>query len=290
MFKIQLQLRVTLVVALLFCHPLLAKTVKKTSNSKYKKSIEKAYEFSQQQNRLLASAELIEAMKKEDKKSKAYKELAETLEQIANIFFTDKAQQLYELSLSVKNTDLNMSISRAQEALKVEPNNVSILLSLARTSLLQQDCVSASGYIERARKVHPQSEDANLAYAQSLVCAQQWEKFFEFLNTEEFKFIKLNALGLCLEAEALSKTNKSDKALEVLSHAQKQEPQYPEPFYWRWKILNSQGQKAEKPARSYVTQCKNLSTRAMRKYIAEPFLCRRLPEVEEYLKKLAISD
>ena len=122
------------------------------STETYKDIIEKAYNLSLQKDRTQATAILLAALKRESKKTTAQKEISNALEQIAKIFLSDKAQQLYELGLSLKNTDPQMALGKLQEASRLEPDNLSIEIAMDRISIGSGDCDTAWNRLQKIKE------------------------------------------------------------------------------------------------------------------------------------------
>lgn len=88
--------------------------------------IEKAQNLILQRDRAQAINILANAIKRESGRSQSVVELKKTLNEIAALFFSDKAQQLYEVGITLKRTDLNQALQKITEALRMEPDNSKI--------------------------------------------------------------------------------------------------------------------------------------------------------------------
>lgn len=250
----------------------------------YKDVIEKAFNLSLQRDRTQAVAILLGALKRETKKGRTPKDLQSALAQVSHIFYSEKAQQMYELALSFQATEPVMALSKLQEAARLEPENMSIELSIARIQILTNDCDAAIKTITRNKDQVSYLEEAQLVQAQAAVCQGQFEKYLS-LRSKDVKKSSFQIYWVSLDAEYQFKLGNFAKVKDLSQQIQTLEPAFTEGSYWDWKASGELKQKADKSAQKYLSQCKSLSTRLRRQYQAEPNLCRRTAEVETFLKK-----
>lgn len=273
--------RATIIVALFFTAPVLSAP----STETYRDIIEKAYNLSLQKDRTQAVTILLGALKKESKKSAAQRELLGAIDQVSKIFYSDKAQQLYELGLSLRSTDPNLALSKLQEAARLEPDNISIEVAIVRQALSANDCDGAQNRISKRKELIAAVEELKLVAAQAALCLGKIEEYVLLKSGQDFKKSNLNLHWQLAETEYFLKTKSYGKAHENVAAAQKIDAGFPETYYWQWKIAAETKQKGEKPAQKYLNVCKKLNSRQQRQYLPEPLLCRRATEVETFLKK-----
>ncbi|HWU44304.1 MAG TPA: hypothetical protein VN132_12725, partial [Bdellovibrio sp.] len=109
-------MRAATLAALLFSRPLFAQPNAKAET--YKDIIEKAYNLSLQKDRQQALNILLSALQKETRPQNIA-ELRKVLSDVSHVFFSDKAQQLYETGISFRKTDLNQAQTKLTEALRI---------------------------------------------------------------------------------------------------------------------------------------------------------------------------
>ena len=238
-----------------------------------------------QKDRTQAISLLLGALKKESKKTTAQKELVAALEQVSKVFYSDKAQQLYELALSLKSTDPGLALSKLQEAARLEPENSSIEVALMRLSLASGDCAATAGRLLKQKDLAAILEDFRLVAAQTALCQG---KFSDYLGVRAGVDVKNSSLGpfwQTAELEYLYRTAAFTKADDAAIALQKSDTNFPEALYWQWKSELELKLKADKAAQKYLNQCKTMNSRQVRLYLPEPMLCRRTTEVESFLKK-----
>ena len=272
-------------VALFFTMLLTVSTAAAGSPETYKDIIDKAYSLSLQKDRGQAILLLVNSIKKETKKTSAPRELFNALDQVSTIFFSEKAQQLYELGLSLKTSDTQVSLVKINESLKLESDNYLSLVSQMQIMLANGDCSSA---LEQGKKLHEINlyyEPLDLIVGQAAVCAGQFETYLQIKNKIDFKRSSLTLFWHILEVEYLNKTAAYQRAKDMLSYVQKTDPNFPEADYWQWKLSTD-----TKAAQKFVSGCKSLNAKLSRKYLPEPMLCKRIAEVESFLKKNSSSD
>jgi hypothetical protein len=289
MIRFSIAKRAAIIAALflsseLFAAPPTVKTPAKTET--YLDVVDKAYNLSIQKERSQATLLLVNAVKKEAKKNpKAIKDLLKALEQIGSVFYSDKTQQLYELGISLRLSDPGLAMQKINDALKLEPDNLSVSLAQMRLQIASGDCGPAVNGAKKAKELNPFSEEIDLVISQAAVCSGQFETYQQLKNLIDDKKSPLARHWMVVELEYLFKNGQFQRGIELALGGQKNEPQFPEAYYWEWRLEIEAKGKAEPPATRYVNLCKTLSSRALRDYLAEPFLCRRTQEVENFLKK-----
>jgi hypothetical protein len=248
--------------------------------------IEKSYTLSLQKERSQATLVLVNAIKRESKKNpKAAKDLTKALEQVSTIFYSDKAQQLYELAVSMKLSDPALASQKLGDALRMEPDHLGILLAQVRVATELGDCSSALSQAKKIKETNPFSEEVDLSISQAAVCSGQFDTYQQLKTTIDEKKNPLAVHWTAVELEYQFKAGNFIRALELSRGLQKLDPLFPEAYYWEWKAQNELKEKSESSASKYMNLCKGLSARSQRQYIAEPFLCRRTTEIETFLKK-----
>ncbi len=256
---------------------------KASKSETYKDIIEKAYNLSLQRDRQQALNILSAAIQREDR-PQAVTELKKTIFEVSNIFFSDKAQQLYEIGVSMRKSEPNQALDKMAEAARIEPDNFPIVNELARLLIGKGDC---KGGLETVRKMLltvPFDEDLKLTQAQALACQGRWQDYQKVAETVSLKKSPHYKFWLALEIQRHLDLNQLTKAQESIAALKKVDEKYPEVIYWAWKLgLQSKRQNVES-GHKYVMTCKNISANQYRQYMIDPMLCRRTTEVEGELK------
>ncbi|MBX2988078.1 MAG: hypothetical protein KF802_09295 [Bdellovibrionaceae bacterium] len=245
--------------------------------------IEKAHNLSLQKDRVQAVNILVAAIKREPPNSSGAKELKNALQEISSAFLSDKAQQLYELAVSFRKTDLNQMQSRLSEALRLEPDNLLLLNEQARLQIAKNECGAASEVMAKHRKWNPYDEQTLLTSAQAEVCLSDWPAYTTLRSQAEGRKGPHAQFWLALEVERGLKEKAETRARESLELLRKESPQYPEIPFWSLKLSKDAHTKASL-AQKYVMDCKNISAAQLRRYMMEPLLCRRMAEAESFIK------
>lgn len=248
--------------------------------------IEKSYTLSLQKERTQAVVLLVNAIKKETKKSpKASKDLLKALDRVASVFYSDKAQQLYELGISLKMSDPGLALQKISEALKIESDNQEIILAHARAMMATGDCSGALSQAKKTREANPYSEEVTLVASQAAVCSGQFETYLQLRAGLDEKHSPYAPFWTTVEVEYQFRSDRFERALELSRGLEKSESSFPEGYFWQWRILTEQKQPAQDIAAKYINLCKALSARAQRQFNLDPNLCRKTSEVESFLKK-----
>ena len=274
-------MRAATLAALLFSRPLFAQPNAKAET--YKDIIEKAYNLSLQKDRQQALNILLSALQKETRPQNIA-ELRKVLSDVSHVFFSDKAQQLYETGISFRKTDLNQAQTKLTEALRIEPDNAALLTELSRVMIAKNDCSAAQENLNKLSKVLLYDEDLKLTAAQALQCQSLWLEYGKIYDPVEVKKSSLQKFWLVLEVERYFKLKNFTKSQDALANLRKVDAKYPEVSYWSWKLSQSVKKSDPEDAQKYVMSCKNISANQYRQYMIDPMLCRRTTEVEADLK------
>jgi hypothetical protein len=265
-------IEIGLALSILFAPPLVSAQVKSRRAETSKDIIEKAYNLSLQKDRSQAINILVNAIKQENSNGGNTTELKKSLQQVSYLFYSDRAQQAYELALSLRKTDLPGAQQKLNEALRMEPDNLSLFVELQRILLAKGDCSASLDNIAKERQQDPFDENLVLLQAQSQACLGKWDAF---VKTKELADTRKSALAkywISLEIEqALSEKNVA-KAKELISLLTKTDAKYPALDYWQWRIA-APSAKAE-AAQKYLKDCKNISPMTYRQYMTDVNLCR----------------
>lgn len=273
--------RATLLVALFFSSFISDVSFANRSET-YKDVIEKAFSLSLQRDRAQALQILRSASKKESKKPVAQKEISQAIEKVATIFLSDKAQQAYELGLSLMSTEPAMAYQRLQDAQRIEADNLSVELALGRLNLTLNDCTQANERLSKLENFVHHSEEVRIFFAQAHLCSGR----YDLINLPKVSEKNRSIVWSAIELELLFKQSQFIKARERGLAISRLDSQYPESSYWIFKIEDSLKIPAMRSAERYVNLCKSLSLRQQRSYLADPYLCRRTAEAEAFLKKV----
>jgi hypothetical protein len=260
------------------------------SNSKegYKEIIKKAQALTLKQDRTEATKLLVGAIQKEPGK-KAQDELNKTLTEISTLFYTEKAQKLFEYAKSLFRENGNEPFDKLQEALTIEPHNLQIQLWIARFQLKQGKCGDALTTISKTLEANPFYASADLIKIQSQICLQKDEDLLQ--EDDELKRIEVNYpmyYQLLMAQEEFNKKN----FLEAEARIQKAEmldKNFPEIYFWKTHILEKQEKEFKDSAAKYIRGCKGLAKADYLKYEFEPRTCVEYKNFEaEY--KAAIEE
>lgn len=245
--------------------------------------IEKARNLSLQKDRAQATNILVSAMRREPANSTAFREMRSALEEISTVFFNDRAQQLYELALSLRKTDPKQAQARLQEASRIEPDNLQVLNELARLQMIAGNCDNAAESLAQIRKTNPFDEQTLLGSAQAAVCQNDWPLYTSLRSQADGRKGNYKKSWLSLEVERADREKAESRAAEAFQALKAADPEHPELGYWEWRFGKLSEQKNAAGAR-YLATCKNPSTALLRRYLSEPFLCRKTAEVENAQK------
>ncbi|MFZ4403712.1 MAG: tetratricopeptide repeat protein [Pseudobdellovibrionaceae bacterium] len=266
----------------IFCYSLGFATTSIRQTEDYKNIIEKAFNLSLQKEKFQALFILHQAYKNETAKKTAQQDIKSAFKKVSRLFLTEKAQQLYELAISLAPTDNNQALTKIIEALREEPENFFLFLQQARFLIAKGDCDAALEVLQKWKEFINLDAELALVFAQTQVCLKKYKESDEVKknNTESIKSSGLGIYWLLLDMlKSLEEKNRF-AALDQLNAIRQNDKDYPELYYWEWKMdfINKMNNKVA--AENYQRRCSRLTAKTFRKYLFDPYLCRRIGEVQ----------
>jgi hypothetical protein len=264
----------------------------------YKDIITKAQNLVLQKERSQAIDLLFQSLKQESLKGTAFREIKKNMASIARAFMFEKAQQAYELAISMRRQDAAQAYKTIKDGLNYEPDNLNLLLILARTEVTKNECLAARETFNRIKKSLWVDEEVQLLQAQILFCGKEsneiqssvtldltvseWQRpqgqsfnhglYWDFLELKKYEILK-NDIKLQEKAKSLESS-------VVKNH--------PDLFYWKWRASSRTDIRKNQLGQKYILSCQGLSQRQNREYLIDPFLCQRVSDVEREIKKQGV--
>lgn len=244
--------------------------------------IEKAYNLSLQKDRSQAINILVKAIKQENIHSENILELKKALQQVSYLFYSDRAQQAYELALSLRRTDPSQALQKMNEALRIETDNLTLFVELQRLILIKGDCSAVLDSVIKKRLQDPFDQNLALLHAQAYACLGKWDELKKIRDGIDIKKSNETKFWLSLDIEFALHEKNLAKAKELITNLQKFDSQYPELQYWQWRVAS--GSEKHVTGHKYINECKNISANLYRQYMTDANLCRKVSEVETATK------
>lgn len=245
-------------------------------------AIEQAQALAIKKNRREACAILRKSL---EGQGKSRARVLEQLNNISKIFFTDKGQKAYEAGQGEIFENPEVALNHFRQSLVLEDDNLSVLVSLARVSMMKQDCESAAAFIDRARVLNPYDAEAAVFEISALYCLKKSEaqrekiKSLPALNKWEEGFVQY------LTAQDLLRQGQAKRSMDLLQKFSDENPQFPEAYFYLAKAGLEMKRDVDDWQERYISLCKSISVRERKKYALEPRLCVALKEVEDELAK-----
>jgi lipopolysaccharide biosynthesis regulator YciM len=238
----------------------------------YRDAIKKAQALTLKQDRIEATKLLVTAIQNEPSK-KGQDELTKTLTEISTLFYTEKAQKLFEYAKSLFRENGNEALEKFQEALVIEPNNLQIQLWMARFQLRQGKCNDAFATVSKTLETNPFYTSADLIKVQSQICLQKDEGLLQ--EDEMIRKISTSYpmyFQLLMAQEEFNKKNYPEAEARI-QKAEMLDKNFPEIYFWKTHILEKQEKEFKDSAAKYVRGCKGLAKADYLKYEFEPRTC-----------------
>lgn len=283
-----IQKKASIILAFLYCSIALSANVL-PSTENYKDIIKKAQNLILQKDRPQALNLLDQALKLEAPKSQSYLEIKKQISFISRIFLIEKAQQAYELALSLHRQDPNQALTRVRDGLKLEPDNLNLLLEEARLHMLKADCGNSLEILQKKiHKVLFQDEEVQLLSFQQSLCSRDKQASTGMTKSTatEIATSNLKLFWSLAELEQSSLEKNETLSKEILKSLKTSNQKHPDLNYWNFKLTAKTDAERASWGQKYILSCQSLSQKALREFLIDPYLCTRVAEVEKALKKL----
>ena len=248
-------------------------------------AIEKARDLALKKNRVEAAATLRRALVESNTSAKARTKLTEALNQISNLFFTDKGQKVFESGQATMWDAPDLALARFRESLALEDQNLQVLNGVARVQILKQDCDGAIQTLQAARKLNPFYAESAVLEMRALVCKNNFEAFREKAKSAPVMDKWQEQFVQYLHAIDSHQQKSYKKSSDTLSKLASEQPQFPEPHWVQAKISAELGKDNEDSLQKYISLCKAVTARERKRFALEPRMCTNLKEAEDELAK-----
>lgn len=255
-----------------------------STDASYKDIIERAQQLSLKQERKEAQQYLLSAIEKEkDIKTKSV--LVGTLKKLSEIFYTDKAQKIFEQGNAQVRQKPTEALRAFKQVLELEPNNTKVLVSMGRTYLLLGQCRDSFATSENLEGLDPYSQDNFLLKIQAQTCLKEFDDLEQNITARDVKDPEIALhLDLALAQMSYFKGQFSD-AIKYVQKAIKLNEGFPENYYWENQILEKMSKPSLESAKKYVKLCKTMSKTDLSKFEREPRLCQEYKGIETKIEE-----
>src|SRR5690606_23890136 len=155
---------------------------------------------------------------------------------ISIIFFADKTQKIYELAQSMYYSNAPQALTKYQQALAMEPDNLELIAGTVRAHLSLKQCTSAKELITKGLSINPFYSDLLLLDLKTRVCLADYENFEKLFSEREAELKSHKAIFLTTKASWKMATGREEVAGPIVDLAIKEDPSFSESYYLKWKI------------------------------------------------------
>ena len=245
--------------------------------------IQKAREAFLQEGRKDALKILAKSVRKQKDKTDS-KELSEA-EKLATRFKTDEAQREFELGESLYFSEQAGSLDKYKNALKLEPDNLTILYAMIRYYLKEGSCSAAKLQLKNARNVW---KYAKLQYYYNLKIGECEGKSLDLVKVRNLKKLspELGSMATVLEIQALVEKGYGKEALKLEKLLEGRDKSFSEIYFWLYKAGELEDGGELGYLRKYLKLCQSYGASERRSFRLEPLLCGRIKQVRAMVSKL----
>ena len=130
----------------------------------------------------------------------------------------------------------------------------------------------------------PFAAEVKLLRLQSLDCSSQVEQLSSQLALNEADLAPVDKFVKGLQVKDAQRRKDAKRAKMLLTAWEQSSPDYPEVFYWKYKLSADSGPLDRAAANKYVQLCKNLSLRKKKSFNLDVDLCKNSDKVDEEIK------
>lgn len=217
--------------------------------------------------------------------------LRKKISSLSRVFINEKAQQAFEMSIAMRFQDLQQSWSQIQLALKMEPDNLNILLETIRLLILKKDCKSAQESLLKIEKNLGFDEEVQLTRGQVNLCLSDAEGLVRLHLPTDLKKSELSIFWQLLQIENFFKANNKSKSLEILNGVSSYNQElHPDFLYWQWRLGAEPESIKKQKALKYLNMCKDISSKKARELLHDPHVCTYKEIVQQELKTQGLTN
>lgn len=230
--------------------------------------LERSTKFMVQKKRAQAIRVLSEALEKKDLKANQRKKITNAIQVASEMFFTDRGQSLFEAGRNLYLVSSQEAIKKMNEALELENENALVLWVLVKAELKEQQCERAK--LDFDRLADPVQESKKLF---PLLLSYCQKKPLEGSKWE----VQPAFYGSFFRGLFLFWNKQTNEAKMELEKSLKLNPDFPETYYWLWKV---DPQETEMALR-YKKDCEAQKLQMAKKFEEFPQVCQFLEEISE---------
>lgn len=217
-------------------------------------------------------------------------EIKRALGSISRLFILEKAQQSYELGISLLKQDPVQASRILKSGLSLEPDNLVLLLAIGRLEIAKKDCAAAGETYLRIPSSLRADEEVALFSAQIAVCAG---KPIPSVSDPARRPSggTLSLYWSLLEIKTLAEAQNTAKIREILLALEKNPSakRHPDIQYWQGRLSSGSQPNQEHQGldlvQKYILRCKGLTLGQLREFLMDPYLCYRVSNFEKDLNK-----
>ena len=225
---------------------------------------------------------------KDEKHESVRADLRKLQDQISETFLTEKAMQSYQLGRSLVFSDVPLAISKFNEALQLEPENLAVDAALVRAYLHGGECARALKDSSLALELNENYRPILFTKLQSLVCLQKIKEAEDFLDQKLSDPAVANLVMTQIARAQLALLNhNAETAHNALEKAKSLDSKMPEVYYWLGQAADQEKKDSVLYYRQYLEFCQEPNRDKRTQYELEPRTCLESKSVERLLESRA---
>ncbi len=216
----------------------------------------------------------------EETRAPAKKEIQTRIYRAHRAFMTDRAQRLYEVGQAIWFNRPDLAVEKWQQALGLEPDNLSVISRMVRHHLHGRQCETAQSVLDRQPRPLDEDPEVYLLRKEILFCSRKYLEVIE-VKVEHIP-PELELAFLYVEAKAHFELKNLERTQVIIQKIWEKDPKFPENLLLKARL--KKGESAESAYEwelKYLSQCKELHDRDRRRYIFEPHICQQAKTVQE---------
>lgn len=211
--------------------------------------------------------------------------LEQKIEELGQIFLTEKGQRAFELGQSLPWEKYKLAENQYDEALAVEDRNLMILKAKAALRIRESGGLKGLEEVEELLKITPWSQDLQALRLQLLLKQGEIEVVEEELKLPASKSPS-STLMEKLRIHRMLEQEKYVKASEALNGLLKKQPQDPELYALKAELQKAQDQNWTASVKRYLELCKKLQPISLKTLTENPLMCLKVEEFEKIIDEI----
>ena len=166
-------------------------------------------------------------------------QLSDLLSRVSHMFFTEEANKLYQLGFADYFKNIDQAIDSLEKAAKLEADNFSILTQLTLLYMRKRQCSKAGETIKNMKLANPKEKNIKVLELQYFSCTKEYQNLDKYISQSNLSDELRAEFAIhysLVRVKSAFFNNNLELAEQLLDNHQAVDQNFPEFYYWKWKL------------------------------------------------------